>query len=252
MTDIFQRTRLLVGDDVMERIAETKVIIFGLGGVGSWCAEGLVRSGIRHLTIVDMDTVSESNINRQLIATSKTVGKAKVEVMRDRLLEINPETEIKNIQEQYTPENSESFNLASYDYIIDCIDSLKDKAALILEASASGAKVISSMGSALKLDPTKVRVAEFWNVRGCPLASAIRKRYRQAGLAPKGKVTCIYDDEVLPNRGGWIDPMSEYSGTGPKKAQVNGTIAPITAIFGFTAASLVIQDIYTGSTSTVM
>lgn len=244
MADYFQRTRLLLGDKAMERIATVRVIIFGIGGVGSWCAEGLVRSGIRHLTVVDMDTVSESNVNRQLIATSRTVGKVKVEVLRDRLLEINPEIEIETIREQYTPENSDRFRLDSYDYIIDCIDSLKDKAALILEASKTGAKVISSMGSALKVDPTKIRVGEFWKVRGCPLASAIRKRYRQAGLSPKNKVTCIYDDEVLPNRGGWIDPMSEYSGTGPKKAQINGTIAPITAIFGFTAASLVLQDIY--------
>ena len=132
---IFRRSELLLGDEAMSRIAEKRVIIFGVGGVGSWCAESLVRSGIRHLTIVDSDSVCASNINRQLMATTETVGCVKVDVLRERLLTINPAAEITAIHEFFTAETADSFHLDTYDYIIDAIDSLKDKALLILMAT---------------------------------------------------------------------------------------------------------------------
>ena len=238
---LFSRTELLLGASAMEKISTAKVIVFGIGGVGSWCVESLVRSGVRHITLVDADAISPSNVNRQLMATSGNIGQVKVDIMRERLLEINPEAEIIARNEVYTAETASAFNLDSYDYVIDCIDSLKDKMTLILNASASSATFFSSMGSALKTDPCKIRVAEFWKVRGCPLGSMLRKRLRQRGTLPAKDFLCVYDDEVLPNKG--QAPAPEEDPGLFKKAQVNGTLSHITGIFGLTLAGLVIQDI---------
>ena len=223
--DIFQRSELLLGQEAMERIAQKRVIIFGVGGVGSWCAESLVRSGIKHLTIVDSDSVCASNINRQLMATTETVGQVKVDVLRERLLTINPSAEITAIHEFFTAETAERFHLDSYDYIIDAIDSLKDKALLILMACETKATFFASMGAALKLDPTRIKIAEFWKIQGDPLARALRKIYKREGLYPSRKFLCIYSDEP-------IEPQGEGK----------GSLVHITAIFGFMLAGLVIQN----------
>ncbi len=227
--EIFQRSELLLGSEAMEHIASKRVIVFGVGGVGSWCAESLVRSGIRQLTIVDCDRVCPSNINRQLMATTKTVGQVKVDAMKERLLTINPSAEITALQMVFTQETADSFDLGSYDYIIDAIDSLKDKALLILMAMTVRPRLFSSMGAALKLDPTRIKVTEFWKVQGDPLARALRKKFKSSGQFPKRKFLCVYSDELLKNRGGNAD-------------HANGTIVHITAIFGFILASLVIKD----------
>lgn len=230
------RTALLVGEENMAELSRTKAIIFGVGGVGSWCAEGLIRNGIGHLTIVDPDLVAESNVNRQLMATSKTVGKVKVDVLKERLLEINPDAEIKAIRSVYSKETANSFDLDSFDFVIDCIDSLKDKADLILSAASSKATFLSSMGAALKMDPTKVRVAGFWEVRGCPLGAALRKKFRKNGTLPEKDFLCVFDDEVLENKGdGALTQNEPMNG----KAVINGSLVHITAIFGFTLAGLV-------------
>ena len=230
----FARTERLLGADGLRKFTNARVILLGVGGVGSWCAEALVRSGLGHLTLVDPDRVDITNINRQLPATTRTVGRPKVEVLKERLLEINPLCEITALQARY--EKGADFGLASYDCIIDAIDSLTDKANLILEASARPGAFFSSMGAACKMDPTKVRVAEFFQVRGCPLGAALRKRLRKNGTLPAKPFLCVYDEEVLPNLGPEQDP-------GPGKAIANGTLAPITGIFGFTLAGLVIQHI---------
>ena len=257
---IFRRSELLLGNEVMSLISQKRVIIFGVGGVGSWCAESLVRSGIRHLTIVDSDRVCITNINRQLMATSKTVGQVKVEALKERLLSINPSAEITALQQIFTAETADSFNIGSYDYIIDAIDSLKDKALLILMATQTNAKFFSSMGAALKLDPTRIKTAEFWKVQGDPLARALRNRFKRDGRFPRRKFQCVYSDELLQNRGhnstcGTEQCMCPQAQTGPgdprllnhewcsSKAQINGTLAHITAIFGFMLAGLVIKDI---------
>ena len=234
---MFKRAELLLGDETMERIAQKRVILFGVGGVGSWCAESLIRSGIKHLTIVDSDCVSVTNINRQLMATTQTVGQVKVDAMNERLLSINPEAEITALQRVFNEETAESFHLEDYDYIIDAIDSIKDKALLILMAtsSPSGDKrgaFFSSMGAALKLDPTRIKVAEFWKVQGDPLARALRNRFKKEKQFPKRKFKCVYSDELLQNQKP-IDPEDKG----------NGTVAHITAVFGFMLAGLVIQDI---------
>jgi tRNA A37 threonylcarbamoyladenosine dehydratase len=230
---IFRRAELLLGDAAMDSIAEKRVIIFGVGGVGSWCAESLVRSGIRKLTIVDSDRVCITNINRQLMATTKTVGQVKVDALKERLLDINPSAEITALQQIFTAESASKFCIEEYDYIIDAIDSLKDKALLILMATNTQAKFFSSMGAALKLDPTRIKITEFWKVQGDPLARALRKRFKRDGQYPKRKFQCVYSDELLENK---KPADSEDEG------RANGTIAHITAIFGFMLASLVVQD----------
>ena len=257
---IFRREELLLGADMMEVIASKRVIIFGVGGVGSWCAESLVRSGIEQLTIVDSDRVCMTNVNRQLMATTKTVGKVKVDVLKERLLDINPAANITAIQDIYSAETAESFHLSSYDYIIDAIDSLKDKADLILRATKTDAKFFASMGAALKMDPTKISVAEFWKVKGCPLAAALRRKFKHNKTFPSKKFQCVYSEELLRNRGenkscGTSQCLCPKAHEGPgrvdllnhewctSKAQINGTIAHTTAIFGFTLAGLLIQDI---------
>ena len=256
---IFRRSELLLGDEAMEQIAQKRVIIFGGGGVGSWCAESLVRSGIRQLTIVDSDRVCITNINRQLMATTKTVGQVKVDALRERLLCINPSAEITALQQIFSEETADSFALDSYDFIIDAIDSLKDKAALIFLACRTKAKFFSSMGAALKMDPTRIKVTEFWKVQGDPLARALRKKFKSQGKYPKRKFQCVFSDELLTNRGhnatcGTEQCMCPKAKNGPgdqnllnhewcsSKAQINGTLAHITAIFGFMLAGLVIQD----------
>ena len=234
-----------MGKDTMEAIAQKRVIIFGVGGVGSWCAESLVRSGIQHLTIVDFDCVDVTNVNRQLMATTQTVGQVKVDALKERLLSINPSAEITARREVFSAETAGQFALDSYDYIIDAIDSLKDKALLILMATSlpslgveklrvgelssgikRGPRFFSSMGAALKTDPTRIKVSEFWKIQGDPLARALRKRFKHDGRYPESKFQCVYSDELV-----------EARDTG------KGSIVHITAIFGFMLAGLVIQDI---------
>lgn len=233
----FQRTELLLGKDSTTRIANTRVIIFGVGGVGSWCAESLIRSGIGHLTMVDFDRVCETNINRQLMATSETVGRVKAEVLKERLQTINPSAEIIAIPQMYTAETADSFPLDEYDYVIDAIDSLDNKALLIRRACESSGTLFASMGAALKMDPLKISVSEFWKVKGCPLAAALRRKFKKSKMFPSKKFKCVYSEELLENKG--LPPLD--ANENPKRA--NGTIAHTTAIFGFTLAGLVIQDI---------
>ncbi len=236
--EIFQRSALLAGTEVCDALCDIKVIIFGVGGVGSWCAEGLVRAGVRHLCIVDSDVINVSNVNRQLMATCGTVGQVKVEAMKTRLLEINPYAEITAIRREFSAETSASFELGKYDYIIDAIDTLKNKAQLIVDATATDATLFCSLGSALKVDPSRVRVSDFWKVRDCPLGAALRKKMRQKKTLPAHSFLCVHGDEVLPNLGMANEEASEG------KAVINGTFAHITAIFGMTLAGLVIKDVF--------
>lgn len=217
----FERTESLIGAEGLQKLRGARIILFGVGGVGSWCAEALVRSGVGHLTLVDSDCVEPSNLNRQLMTTAWNIGRPKVEVMKERLLSIVPDADITALRRRYSA--GEDFCLESYDAIIDAIDSLSDKAALMLEGTAAPGRFYSSMGAARKIDPTRVRVAEFWDVRGCPLGAALRKKMRKAGTLPSKPFLCVYDDEVL----------------GTEK----GTLAHITGIFGLTLAGLVMQDL---------
>ncbi|MBQ9202359.1 MAG: tRNA threonylcarbamoyladenosine dehydratase [Bacteroidales bacterium] len=255
---IFRRTELLLGSAAMARLNALRVIIFGVGGVGSWCAESLIRSGIEDLCLVDSDRICITNINRQLMATTRTVGQVKVEALRERLLSINPQARITALQKVYSEQTADEFQLDSYDFVIDAIDSLKDKALLIERACRSRAVLFSSMGAALKMDPTRIRVAEFWKVQGDALARALRHRFKREKRYPQRKFLCVYSDEVLPNLGhnstcGTEKCLCPKAQKGPgdpgllnhewcsSKAQINGTTAHITAIFGLTLAGLVLQ-----------
>ncbi len=243
MTNIFQRTNLLLGEDKMEVMAQKKVIIFGIGGVGSWCAESLIRSGIQHLTIVDFDKIGDSNVNRQLHATSRNIGEIKVEELRNRLVEINPAANITAIQKVYNEETHASFHIEQYDFIVDAIDSIQSKIHLMRMATRTEATLFSSMGAALKMDPSQIKVSEFWEVNGCRLGTFIRKRMRKGELPAKAFM-CIYSEEILENKGEKAAQDKAVDEHGIRKAVTNGSLAHMTAIFGFTIAGLIIQSIY--------
>jgi tRNA A37 threonylcarbamoyladenosine dehydratase len=236
----FHRTELLIGEAALQKLAETRVILFGVGGVGSWCAEALIRSGVGHLTIVDNDVICVTNINRQLQATAKTIGQAKVEALQTRLLEIHPEAEVIARQCVYNRETRETFNLSSYDYVIDAIDSLSNKVDLIASAMEAGVTLFSAMGAANKLDATAIRVDSIWKSQGCRLAKFVRKKLRQRGATGDG--LCVYSEELLspletdPPEGSG-DAWSET------KAQTNGSMVHMTGVFGFQLAGLVVQDV---------
>jgi len=271
-----RRTELLLGLDNLHRINAARVLIFGIGGVGSWCAECLVRSGIRQITIVDSDRVCVTNCNRQLMATSKTVGQVKVEALRERLLEINPDAEITALQKIYDETTAEEFGMENYDFIIDAIDSLKEKADLILRATALPRHItfISSMGAALRSDPFAVRKAEFWKVKGDPLARALRNKFKKQQIYPRRKFICVYSEEQPMKNlgqnhacgtGGCLCPKAKllsgqrgtdnaiYDAPGDQrlvehewcstKAQINGSLCHITAIFGMSIAGVVINQL---------
>lgn len=232
------RTELLLGAEAVERLARVRVIIFGMGGVGSWVAETLVRTGVYHLDIVDFDNVAPSNINRQLPALSSTVGQSKVEVMKQRLLSINPQASVTAYNMLYTPETADLFDLSTYDYVIDAIDSLRDKVLLIQRATSSRCRFFSSMGAALKTDPTRIRVDEFWKAKGCRLAAALRTRFKRSGELPRRKFKVVYSDEIVENRG---ENHDTYSTDKISKPTVNGSLMQVTATFGIVLASLVIN-----------
>ena len=236
----FTRLRLLLGDDALSRVMQTRVIVFGVGGVGSWCAESLVRSGISDITLVDADKVCVTNINRQLLATSSTVDGVKVEVMKRRLLDINPHAKVTTLEMRYNEDTAGAFNLNDYNYVIDAIDSLADKALLIRNACDSRATLFASMGAALKTDSSRIATAEFWKVHGCPLAAALRRRFKRSGSLPSRKFMCVYSDEVFPNRGVAVndDGSMTYG-----KVAINGTLAHTTAIFGLKLAEMVITSL---------
>ena len=249
----FDRTERLVGADAMQALQQARVLIVGVGGVGSWCAESLLRTGVGHLTLVDADTVCHTNLNRQLMATTSTLGRPKVDALRERLLDICPTADVVARREVFTADTAARFALDDYDYVVDAIDSLHDKAELLLRASAAHTTLFSSMGAALKMDPTRVQVAEFWKVKGCPLAAALRRRFKRLKVFPARKFRCVFSDELLPNLGGCIEhdapqvhqvltAQPEAVGL-PRKAQVNGSLMHITALFGLTLSGLIVQHI---------
>ncbi|MBQ6978358.1 MAG: tRNA threonylcarbamoyladenosine dehydratase [Paludibacteraceae bacterium] len=232
MEDFFSRSEALLGAEGMDRLRNARVILFGVGGVGSWCAEALIRTGLTHLTIVDGDVVQSSNVNRQLPATRETIGRPKVEVLRERLLTINPEAEITAIPKNYyadgKTDSSADLQLASYDFLIDAIDSVVAKTDLIINATrVRGMKVFSSMGAALRFDPTTVTTGELMSIKGDALAKAVRARMKKIGLHPYRKVRCVYSTEQA------------------HPCETRGSLMQVTAVFGCTLASMVINALKT-------
>lgn len=251
INDRFGRMALLAGDEMMQRMTGLRVAVFGLGGVGSWCAEALVRAGTGHILLVDSDDVALSNCNRQLPAMSSTVGLPKTEVLRRRMLDINPDCDVRVRTEAYTPENAHTFALGDYDYVVDAIDSLRCKAHLLLAATEAGAHTVSSMGAALKVHAAEISTAEFGRVQGCPLARALRTMLRREGHWPSAPVMCVYSPERLRNR---ENPPADLDTTTldqwtARKAAINGTLSHTTAIFGMRLAGLILEEIYDSSAS---
>jgi tRNA A37 threonylcarbamoyladenosine dehydratase len=222
----FDRNELLLGRGGVEMLAKARVILFGVGGVGSWCAEALIRSGVGHLVVVDNDVVCETNINRQLQATFPNLGRSKVEALKERLLQINPQVQVDAVAQLYNLESSTGFDLGSYDYVIDAIDSLSHKVGLIAQAMESGTTLFSAMGAACKLDPARIRTASIWETQGCKLARVVRKRLRRRGV--EGDCLCVYSEELIESR----------------EEGVHGSMVHMTGIFGFQLAGLVVQDVY--------
>lgn len=232
-----QRTALLLGAEAMERLRTARVIVFGVGGVGSWCAEALARAGVGSLTVVDSDTVAPSNINRQLVADFNTIGQLKVNVMAARIHAVNPECRIHAVAGVYNEGYADSFGLDSYDVIVDAIDSVDAKASLILRATrCRHARLVSSMGAALKTDILAIDVAEFNNVTGCPLARALRDRFKRMGRFPARKFRCVYCPRTVRNKEE-LPPSMTSNGT----KRVNGTLVTTTATFGLLLAQLTLE-----------
>jgi tRNA A37 threonylcarbamoyladenosine dehydratase len=219
---MFTRSLQLIGENAFRSLQAARVIIFGVGGVGGWCAEALLRTGIGHLTIVDFDVVDTTNLNRQVVATYDNIGQSKVLEMQKRLLSICPTVDVQAINCQYNAETADSFDLSQYDIVVDAIDMVECKALLLYNATAAGCRVYASMGAGRKINPQHIRTAEFWKVQGCPLARALRTKMKKSGLMPTQKIQCVYSEEISGD---------------------SGTIAPVVGVFGMTLASLVIGDL---------
>lgn len=242
MIERLSRIEQLVGESAMERLANMRIAIFGVGGVGSICAECLVRSGACNLTLIDSDCVSESNINRQLPAFVSTIGQAKVDVLAKRFADVNPNAKIMAVQSLYSMDNRSRFDFKSFDVVIDAIDSLAHKIDLLATASEAGCKVFCSLGAAGKLDPTQVRTASIWQTKGCPLGKLVRNGLRKRNFT--GDFMAVYSEEpsiTLCKDTQATEGELEIHGNS-RKATILGSAMPVTAAFGLTLGSLVIRE----------
>ena len=182
MKEEFTRTALLLGEEALNKLSASHVLIFGVGGVGGHAVDALARAGVGHITIVDNDKVSPSNINRQMAALHSTIGRSKVEVMKERILDINPEADVTAIEMFFLPENADEILFADYDYVLDCVDTVSAKIAIIAEAKKADVPVISAMGAGNKLDPSKFRISDISKTEYCPLAKVMRRELRARGI----------------------------------------------------------------------
>jgi tRNA A37 threonylcarbamoyladenosine dehydratase len=231
----FERLRLLTGSKTLIALQNCRVIVVGIGGVGSWCAEALVRSGIGAITLVDHDLVCASNINRQIQALSSNIGRQKTQVLEERLREINPSCVIRSFPVAFSKENANLFDMDQADFVIDAIDILADKLDLIETALAAGKGFFSSMGMAQKLNPTLIRTGDIWESSGCPLARLVRQGLRKRNFS--GNFTVVYSPERLPET--WVEDQSlQTCGRKPL-----GSAVTVTAAAGMVLASLVLRDI---------
>ena len=229
------RTEILVGKENIEKIKNSKVIIFGVGGVGSFCVEAIARCGVSNIHIVDNDTVSFSNLNRQLIANHSTIGQEKVELCKKRILDINPSTNVITSKLFYTKETVSEIDLSKYDYIVDAIDTISSKILLVEEATRLNVPIISSMGTGNKLDPTKFTVTDIYKTSVCPLAKVMRYELRKRGIK---KLKVVYSNEKPLKPASIPEEIEKTS-----KRQTPGSISFVPPVAGLTMASVVINDI---------
>ena len=248
MLNQFSRTQLLLGESAMQELANKRVAVFGIGGVGGYACEALVRSGIGAFDLIDDDKVCLTNLNRQIIATRKTVGKYKTEVMKERMLEINPNVDVRIHNCFFLPENADKFPFDEYDYIIDAVDTVTAKISIIMKANELGIPVISSMGAGNKLDPTAFRVADIYKTMVCPLAKVMRRELKKRGVK---KLKVVYSEEQ-PTRP--IEDMSISCRTNcicppgaehkcTERRDIPGSVAFVPSVVGLIIAGEVIKDI---------
>ncbi len=240
MLDQFSRTELLLGREGIERLARSRVAVFGLGGVGGYTVEVLVRSGVGTLDLIDSDRVSLTNLNRQILATRRTLGQYKADVARERVLEINPEAVVHTWKQFFGPDTAGVFDFSQYDYVVDAIDTVTGKLLLIQAALAAGTRVISCMGAGNKLDPTAFRVADIYETSVCPLARVMRKELKRRGIQ---KLKVVYSQEPPRNPEG---ELYQQSLEGEARRQVPGSVAFVPAVAGLLLAGEVVKDLALG------
>ena len=238
MQNQFSRTQLLIGKEGIEKLNKSKVAIFGIGGVGSFVVEALVRAGVENFILVDNDKISITNLNRQIIATSKTIGKYKVEVAKERILEINPNAKVEIYQEFFMPDSEEILD-KKVDYIVDSVDTVTAKIELVIRANKLNIPIISCMGTGNKLDPTKFEITDIYKTSICPLAKVMRKELRSRGIK-KLKVVYSKEEPIKPN--GFLE-KSNMETKGTTKTQVPGSISFVPSVAGLIVAGEVIKDI---------
>ncbi len=235
MPEKFIRTELLLGKEAMMKLASARVAVFGVGGVGGYTVEALARSGVGTIDIIDNDTVSVSNINRQIIATVDTVGKLKVDVAKERILSINPDATVNAYPTFYTPETADDFDFTKYDYVVDAIDTVTGKISLVMKANEADVPIISSMGAGNKLDATAFEVTDIYKTSVCPLAKVMRKELKDRGIK---KLKVVYSKEmpIKPAVNLDVEVM-------PGKRQTPGSISFVPSVVGIIIAGEVIKDI---------
>ena len=238
MLDQFSRTELLIGKDGIEKLRNSKVCIFGIGGVGSYVVEGLVRAGIENFILIDNDKISLTNLNRQIIATTKTIGKSKVLTAKNRILEINPEAKVEIYEEFFMPESKDIFD-DTVNYVIDCVDTVTAKIEIILRAQKLNIPIISSMGTGNKLDPTKFEVTDIYKTEICPLAKVMRKELRNRGVK---KLKVIYSKETPIELKNSQENVYENNSDLDKR-RIPGSISFVPSVAGLIIAGEVVRDI---------
>ena len=248
MLNQFSRTQLLFGKEAMEKLAGSRVAVFGIGGVGGYTVEALVRSGVGAIDLIDDDKVCLTNLNRQIIATRKTVGKYKAEVMRERILEINPEADVRIHKCFFLPENADDFPFDEYDYIVDAVDTVTAKIELVMKAKEKDIPIISSMGAGNKLDGSQFKVADIYKTKVCPLAKVMRRELKKRGVK---KLKVVYSEEI-PTRP--IEDMSISCRTNcicppgaehkcTERRDIPGSVAFVPSVAGLIIAGEVVKDL---------
>lgn len=238
MNERFSRTELLIGTDSMKRLQQSRVAVFGVGGVGGYVVEALARSGVGMLDLIDNDTVSVSNINRQIIATEKTIGRSKVDVIKERVMDINPDIIVRTFGTFYMPDTAQQFDFTQYDYVVDAIDTVTGKIALVMQAEKAGTPIISSMGAGNKLDPAAFQVSDIYKTSVCPLAKVMRRELKKRGVK---KLKVVYSQEkpltpIAPDEKNAEEPA-------PGRRQVPGSIAFVPSVAGLIIAGEVVKDL---------
>ena len=251
MKEQFARTALLLGEEGVERLGKARVAVFGIGGVGGYTAEALARSGVGHFLLVDSDRVAMSNLNRQIIATLDTVGRYKTQVMKERILSINPEARVNARRCFFLPETAAEFDFSQYTYVVDAVDTVAAKIQIILQAKEAGVPVISSMGAGNKLDPARFQVADIYETSVCPLARVMRRELKKRGVK---SLKVVYSTEEpitpkVPDEDGIVSAGTGESASGgitPRKRQTPGSVAFVPSVAGLILASEVVRDLTRG------